>query len=114
MFCTPDGTLSIENVQGENGSVAWAIEKLTDKFKQNAKKPRNVRLTPKDPVRKEVAKRFEKYDYYRQLELRNQKITLDERQRWIEKKKLERQGITIETEDVGPPMDSVSASTSGI
>ena len=56
MFCTPDGTLSIENVEGLNESVSWSIEKLTDKFKQNAKKPRNVRVTPKDAVRKEVAK----------------------------------------------------------
>ena len=64
---------------------------------------------PKDLVRKEVAKQFEKYEYYRQLEIRNQKN--DTRQKWIEKKKLKIRGITIETEDVGPPMDSVSAST---
>ena len=112
--CTPDNTLSIQNVSGENETVAWSIEKLTDKYIQSVRRPRNVRVSPKQPVRNEVAKRLEDYDYYRQLECRNGKMTEEARQKWIEQKRKEREGITIDTKDVGPPSDSNGASTSGV
>ena len=93
-YAASENTLSINNVEREDGSVSWAIDNvITDKFKQDAKKWRNVRLVQRDAVRNEVSKRFERYDYYRCLEKRNEQLTYDETQKWIAKKNLETQGI---------------------
>ena len=71
MLCTRDHTLSIQRVPGANGTSDLCIGNLTAGYLESVHQPRNVRESPKAPVRSEVAQRLMDYDYYRKLEARN-------------------------------------------
>ena len=116
MSCCDKKNLSVQNVVEDDGSVTWAIDDVTDHYKQEAKKWRNTRVINRDALKKEVIKRFERFNYYQRLEIRNTNISDEAKRKWIADKKKGRRGIQIDCKDVGPPpqqQDSASASTSG-
>ena len=50
MSCTPDHTLSIQQLPGSNGQVDWRISSLTDGYMDRVNKTRRVRDPPPKPV----------------------------------------------------------------
>ena len=75
MSCCDKKNLSVDNVVEDDGTVSWAVNDVTDNYKQEAKEWRNTRAINRDAVKKEVVRRFESFDYYRRLEIRNTNIS---------------------------------------
>ena len=116
MSCTDKQNLLLDNIVEDDGSMTWGVNDLTDSYKLEAKKWRNTHLLNRDALKNDVVRRFERFDYYRRLEIKDTDISDEAKRKWLEDKKKGTRGIQIESEDVDhpPQQNSPSASSSGV
>ena len=118
MSCTDKQNLSLNNIVEDDGSMSWSVNDVTDSYKLEAKKWKNTHLLNREELKNDVVRRFERFDYYRRLEMRDTDISDQARRQFIEEKNNGKgtRGIQIESEDVGrpPQQNSPSASSSGV
>ena len=114
MSCTDKKNLLLDNIVEDDGSMSWGVKDVTDSYKLDAKKWKNTSVLNRDALKKDVIRRFERFDYYRRLEIRDTDISDQVKREWIEEKNKakETRGIQIESEDVGRPLQQNSASAS--
>ena len=116
MSCTDKKNLLVDNVVEDNGSMSWGVKDVTDSYKLEFKKWKNTSVLNRDALKKDVIRRFERFDYYRRLEIRDTDISDQAKREWIEEKNKSKGtcGIQIECENVGHPPQQNSASASSL
>ena len=86
MSCTDKKNLLVDNVVEDDGSMSWGVKDVTDSYKLEAKKWKNTSVLNRDALKKDVLRRFERFDYYRRLEIRDTDISDQAKREWIEEK----------------------------
>ena len=75
MSCTDKKNLIVDNIVEDDGSMSWGVNNVTDSYKLDAKKWKNTSVLNRDALKKDVIRRFERFDYYLCLEIRDTDIS---------------------------------------
>ena len=87
MSCTDRQNLLVDNIVEDDGNISWGVNDVTDSYKLEAKKWKNTHLLNKEALKNEVVRRFERFEYYRRLEMRETDVSDEVKRKWMEEKR---------------------------